>query len=70
LDLVKDILLARHADGDHEDQRGRADHHAKSGESEAQFVAAESVIAKTDDLAENQLGRTSGGSCGDRCHIG
>ena len=62
LNLVEHILLAGHADGDHQDQRGGADHHAQSGQREPHFIAAESLVGETQDLAVNQLGGCRSGA--------
>ena len=53
LNLVEYVLPAGHADGDNQNQRGGADHHAQCGEREAHLVTAESVEGKTENLAES-----------------
>ena len=66
LNLVQHILLAGHADGHNQDERSGADHHSQRGQGEANFIAAESFVGKTQDFAINHAGRTSfdGGSGG------
>jgi hypothetical protein len=66
LDLVEDELAASHANGDDENERRRADHHAQCSQDEAHFVAAKSIVGKRDDLADGHVGpkaiRDEGGS--------
>ncbi len=52
LNLVEYVLPAGHADGDNQNQRGGADHHAQGGEGEAHLITAESVEGKAENLAE------------------
>src|SRR5262249_29893028 len=56
LDQVEHVLPAGHGNGDYQDQRGRADHHAQGGEGEADTVTAEGVVGKTQDFAQRHPG--------------
>ena len=55
LDLAQHVLLARHADGDYQDQRSCADNHAEGSQRESYFVAAKSIVGEVEDLAECEL---------------
>src|SRR5262249_32398062 len=57
---VEDILLAGHSNGYDQDQGSSADDHAQRGQGEANLVAAEGIVGKTENLAKHQLGRTLG----------
>ncbi len=46
------VLLAREANGDHDDQRCRANHHAQSGQSKPHLARAERVNRNAHDLTE------------------
>ena len=50
LDLVQHVLLAGHADGDYQDQRRRANHHAQRGQREADFVATKGVVGEIENF--------------------
>ena len=53
LNLVQHVLLARHPDGDHQNQRSRANHHAQRRQRETHLVAAESVVGKAENLPQD-----------------
>ena len=59
LNLIQHILLAGHADGYHQNEGSRADHHAKRSQRETDLIAAESLVGKAEDLAVNHTRRTS-----------
>src|SRR5205807_10438795 len=50
LDLVQHVLLAGHADGDYQDQKRRANHHAQRGQREADFVATKGVVGEIENF--------------------
>ena len=64
LDLIQDVLLAGHADGNYENQRCGTDYHAEGGQGETYFVAAKGVIGESQDFSESHFwpqARTHGG---------
>jgi hypothetical protein len=52
-------LLARHSDGDHENQGSGTDHHPQRGEGETYFVTAKGVVGKTENFPKDQFGWTA-----------
>src|SRR5213078_1710892 len=63
LDLFEDIVAAGEGDGDDEDDAGRADDHAESGQEGPDGVGAEGFDAEAEGLADKPQG-TPGGACG------
>ena len=51
LDLIQHVLLARHSNGDHQDQGSRADYHPQGGQRKADFVAAKILVSESKNLA-------------------
>jgi hypothetical protein len=71
LDLVQHILLAGHADGDHQNERGGADHHAQRGQKKSHLVAHEGLVSEAENLAQRHVRPQAGTHRGDRrSHIG
>ena len=56
LDLAQDVFLPCEPDGDHQNERCGANHHAKSCQHEPRLLGAKGLDCDTDGLAENQLG--------------
>ena len=56
LQLAQDVLLASQTDRGNKNQGSSADYHAKSGESEADLIAAKSIIGESGNFAEGKVG--------------
>src|SRR5215813_15166083 len=70
LDEVQNVLLACHADGDHEDKRRGANHHAQSRKQKLYLVAAEGVEREVDNFTKTDGGALSAIAVdgGSTCH--
>ena len=61
-------MLARHTNGDDENQRRCPDHHAQPGQQKADLVGAERIEGEAHDLAEGEL-RGQLRYCGGNGHL-
>src|SRR5229473_5855274 len=55
LDLVQDVLLTGHANGDYENQRCGPYYHAESSQRKTYFVAAKGVIGESEDFPQSHF---------------
>ena len=53
LNLIQDVGLAGKANGDDQNERGGADHHAECGQREANFIEPKRIECDASDLADH-----------------
>ena len=63
LNLVQDVLLASHADGDYQNEGSGPNHHAERGQGKTYFIAAESIVGEAENLTIDETRPRPGRSC-------